>query len=95
MGKRLHQTFRAAGLPAPAMRLGRIIGSRWNAAASSLLAQMVRTFLPKIEELRIATGQEIHIETLASRVEEELTRADAVTIGSPIVGAWTRRLSIT
>jgi 2-polyprenyl-3-methyl-5-hydroxy-6-metoxy-1,4-benzoquinol methylase len=93
MGKRLHQTFRAAGLPAPAMRLERIIGSHWNAAGSALLAQMVSTFLPKIEEFGIATRQEIQIETLASRVEEELAAADAITIGSPIVGAWTRRFS--
>jgi 2-polyprenyl-3-methyl-5-hydroxy-6-metoxy-1,4-benzoquinol methylase len=91
MGKRLHQTFRAARLPAPAMRFERIIGSHWNAPGSALLAQMVSTFLPKIEEFGIATRQEIQIDTLARRLEDELSAADAITIGSPIVGAWTRR----
>lgn len=91
IGKKLHQIFKAAGLPAPEMRLERGIGSQRPSVKAAFVAQTVRTLSPKIEEFGLATASEIQIETLATRLEAELVAADAITIGIPMVGAWSHR----
>ena len=91
LGNRLHQVFRGAGLPAPEMRLERLIGSKHNKSYAWLWAAIVRTLLPKLETFGIATSNEIEIDTLAERIERELISKDAVVIGTPMIGAWSRK----
>lgn len=91
MGKKLHETFRAANLPAPEMLHERAIGAKYVPAISAIIAEMVRTLLPKMEEFGLATADEVQIESLAERIEAELVAADAVVMGTPMVGAWARK----
>ena len=88
-GPKLHATFKAAGLPAPQMRVdGRIYGSEGDGPA--LLTETIRAMLPALEQLELATAEEISIDTLEDRIRVELGAADA-TMSSPLlVSAWTR-----
>ena len=88
-GPKLNATFKAAGLPAPQMRVdGRIYGSEGDGPA--LLAESIRAMLPALEQLELATAEEVGIETLEDRIRVELGAADA-TMSSPLlVSAWTR-----
>lgn len=88
VGKKLHQVFVAAGLPKPQMQLERVIGSQCARAYVQIMAELVRTLLPKIEAFGIATAQEIGMETLAQRIQAGLEAVDAVVITAPLVGAW-------
>lgn len=53
-------------------------------------AATLRSLLPMIERLGIATAEEIDVETLAGRLRAEATAADATTAAVSLVAAWTR-----
>jgi len=91
LGKKLHQVFRAAGLPGPEMRLERLIGSKYTESYAWFCAAMVRTLLPKLETFGIASREEIKIDTLGQRIERELLGKDAVIIGAPMIAAWSHK----
>ena len=88
-GPKLHGIFKAAGLPAPQMRVdGRIYGSEGDGPA--LLTESIRAMLPALEQLKLATADEVSIQTLEDRIRVELGEADA-TMSSPLlVSAWAR-----
>ena len=92
LGKKLHQIFRAAGLPAPEMRLERFIGSGHAKSYAWFSAAIVRTLLPKLEAFGIASSEEIKIDTLAERIERELIAKDAIIMSTPMIGAWSHKL---
>jgi hypothetical protein len=50
----------------------------------------VRTLLPEIERLGLATTAEIDIDTYADRVHDELIATGGVIVGRAEVGAWAR-----
>ena len=90
MGLKLYSTFVAAGLPAPSMSLEASIGGGDSDPGSLLLPEVVRSLLPVIEELGIASAEEAEIESLASRVRAEIAELGAVTILPTLIGAWTK-----
>jgi ubiquinone/menaquinone biosynthesis C-methylase UbiE len=91
MGKQLHSTFVAAGLPAPTMRLDALIaGGANNADPLHLLADIIGTLLPEMERLGVATADEVGCETLAERMIEEAVAGDCVLVGRYEIGAWSR-----
>lgn len=89
MGLRLYQTFLAAGLPAPELRLEAAIGGGKDAPVS-LWAGVVRGVVPVIERLGIATAAEVDPSTLAERLMAETIAHDGVVVGIPLIGAWSR-----
>jgi ubiquinone/menaquinone biosynthesis C-methylase UbiE len=91
MGSRLLPTYLRAGLPRPEMRLeGRVEGGA-GAAAYDLLAQTVRSLLPLMERLGVATPSEVDVDTLAARLEEEACHGGGVVMPPPMIGAWARK----
>jgi ubiquinone/menaquinone biosynthesis C-methylase UbiE len=91
MGSRLLPTYLRAGLPRPELRLeGRVEGGA-GAAAYELLARTVRSLLPMMERLGVATPSEVDVETLAARLEEEACRGEGVVMPPPLIGAWARK----
>jgi SAM-dependent methyltransferase len=91
MGKQLHSTFIAAGLPAPTMRLDALIaGGANNSDPLRLLADIVGTLLPEMERLGVATAAEVGVETLASRMIAEAAAGDCILVGRYEIGAWSR-----
>jgi len=91
MGTKLHSTFVDAGLSAPTMGIDALIGGGEKAADNlRLVADLVGTVIPNLEQLGIATPAEIDSPTLAERMIREVTASGSVTIGRSEVGAWTR-----
>lgn len=91
MGTKLHSTFVAAGLPAPAMRLEALIGGGANASdVLHLVADLVATLLPEMERLGVATAAEAGLETLVERMRNEGVASSSVFVGHYQIGAWSR-----
>ena len=71
MGSRLYSTFLQAGLPRPELHMeGRVEGGA-GSAAYELTAETVRSLLPMMERLGVATSSEFEVDTLAARMEAE------------------------
>ena len=91
MGKKLHATFVAAGLPAPSMGLETFIGGGTKAAEGlTLIADLVETMLPAMERARITSADEAGLETLAARMLHEAVANDSVIVGRYEIGGWCR-----
>jgi len=91
MGIKLHATFTAAGLPSPTMRMEcAIAGGPDCSDHVHFEVDPVRTLLPEMERLGLATAAEIDIDTYADRVRDELIATGGVIVGRAEVGAWAR-----
>jgi hypothetical protein len=55
------------------------------------LANVMRGVLPLLEQLGIATADELDADTLADRLEHDVKVAGGIVIWPPMVGAWSRR----
>jgi hypothetical protein len=55
---------------------------------SALLAGIVRTLLPLVEQTGVANATEIGVETLHQRMSEQLAHAQAVFAFPTLVTAW-------
>jgi SAM-dependent methyltransferase len=89
MGLKLFGVFLDAGLPAPQMRLERVIGGGPDWGGYEHLASMVRGLLPLIVQGGIATEEEVEIDTLAQRLRDEVVSQQGVVMGLSLVSAWT------
>jgi SAM-dependent methyltransferase len=89
LGSRLGAVFRDAGLPWPFMTSFQKAccgpdGFYW------LFAETVRTLLPQIERLGLATAEQVDIESLADRLREEAMATRLTAFSPRWVGAWVR-----
>jgi ubiquinone/menaquinone biosynthesis C-methylase UbiE len=92
MGSRLYSTYLQAGLPRPELRMeGRVEGGA-GSAAYELTAETVRSLLPMMERLGVATSSEFEVDTLAARMEAETCAGGGVIMPPPMIGAWARKL---
>ena len=89
MGLDLYRVFQDAGLPAPQMSCEGIIGAGPDWPGYAYYAETVRSLLPRILKLGIATEEEIAIETLAERLRAEATSQRSVLRGHDLISAWT------
>jgi ubiquinone/menaquinone biosynthesis C-methylase UbiE len=90
MGGKLLATFQDAGLPEPQM----IAAARVEGGAESFvfdyLALTLRSLLPVMERLGVATAADVQIETLAERLRQEALQHRASVMPPLMIGAWTR-----
>jgi SAM-dependent methyltransferase len=91
MGLQLHRTFLAAGLPAPQQRLDALVGGGPDCPVYEHLAEGLRSLLPAMEELGIATRDEVQPETLAERLRGQVLERNGVVVSLGLVGAWTHK----
>lgn len=90
MGLRLHGIFAEAGLPAPEMHLDAAVGGGPDWPGCEYMARLVRTILPQVTKLGVATEEEVGINTLADRLHAEIgDDGAAVTWG--FITAWAQR----
>jgi SAM-dependent methyltransferase len=90
-GLGLHRAFVGAGLPAPTIRLDALVGGGANAAdLLHLNADIVRSLLPEMARLGVATPAEVDIDTLTDRMISEAISLDALLLGRYEVGGWSR-----
>jgi hypothetical protein len=71
------------------------MGARVEGGADSpayeYMAQTVRSLLPMMEKLGVATVEEVQIDTLARRVRDEVMAGGGVIVLPHLVGAWARK----
>ena len=92
IGLKLHSVYTAAGLPAPALSLGAGIGAGPDQPIYASIAGLMRSLLPAMERLGIATAEEVDVDTLASRIGAEAVAENVTVVWISMVGAVTRLL---
>ena len=90
LGSSLAAVFRDAGLHWPYMTSYQKAccgpdGFYW------LFAETVRTLLPHIVRLGLATAEQVDVESLAARLREEAVATRLTTFSPSWVGAWVRK----
>ena len=91
MGIKLHDTYLAAGLPAPDIALEALIGSGADLERIRFITEIVETMAHRIQELGIATAAEMDIGTLDRRIAAQALAVNGVMAGRSEIGAWCRR----
>jgi ubiquinone/menaquinone biosynthesis C-methylase UbiE len=89
-GVRLHRHFRDAGLAAPQMMAAARLGSGRDDDLYDQLLGIVRTLLPEMERIGVATAAAVDLPTFGERLQEEVVAADAVVRSPLLIGASTR-----
>ena len=91
MGIKLHSAFVRAGLTAPTMRVAAAVAAGANSSGIvEWVVATVGTLLPEIERLGVATAADVGFETLADRVNREVSASGSVVIRHTDFGAWCR-----
>ena len=88
MGLKLHATFIKAGLPAPKLSVQAPAGAGAEHPVYAAAAEFVRTVLPALEALGVATADQIQIDTLEDRMRADLARTGGVMSTPLLIGAW-------
>jgi len=90
MGGCLLATYNAAGMSTPQMiAAGRVEGGA-ESKAYEYMASTVRSLLPTMERVGVASAAEVCIDTLADRLRREAIELGACIMLPPLVGAWAR-----
>jgi ubiquinone/menaquinone biosynthesis C-methylase UbiE len=90
-GLKLSTIFTAAGLPQPTLLLQAGIGAGPDHPLYALVAETVRTLLPTLESLGIATANEVQIDTLARRISDEAVATSGTVVFKSLIGAAARK----
>ncbi len=72
MGIGLYRAFVDAGLPPPAMHLESPIGAAKTWAGYRYMATIFQSLLPLLEKYGLATPEQVDVDTLATRLREEV-----------------------
>ena len=90
-GYNLRRTFLHAGLPEPEMSLCSPVGGGPDWPGYDHAAESLRSMLPLILKLGIATEEEVEIATLARRLRAETVAADGVVKAPDLLVSWARK----
>lgn len=92
MGPKLADIFLTAGFPRPEMIAGQRVTSASEPAVYALIAGLARSLLPVMERAKIATAEEVGIDTLGERLRDEaIEKGESVFYWPRLVGAWARK----
>ncbi|WP_312000895.1 class I SAM-dependent methyltransferase [Bradyrhizobium altum] len=91
MGLSLHGAFVAAGLPAPRMGLFAPAGGGADFDGYDYMASGLRSNLPHIVKLGVATEADLALDSFAERLRSEVVAMHGVFALPTFVGAWSRR----
>ena len=93
MGFKLLPVYMKAGLPEPAMHMDAFVGGA-NSPGIDWFVSTIKSLLPMMEKLGIATADEVGIDTLKERLAAEAAdvgAADRVGMSNTWISAWTRK----
>jgi 2-polyprenyl-3-methyl-5-hydroxy-6-metoxy-1,4-benzoquinol methylase len=89
-GLRLPAIFHAAGLSnAETVQMSRVDGGP-DSPVYAALTGIVRTLLPAMEQLGVATAAEVDVDTLEKRLRVEIADLGASVVPPPLVAVWAR-----
>lgn len=73
------------------MRMDALVSGEEDSPVYKLLAKAVRTLVPKLEKLNIASAAQVRIETLTDRMRKEVLAKRGVVMSYGLVGAWANK----
>jgi SAM-dependent methyltransferase len=91
MGLSLHGVFVSAGLREPRMSLFAPVGGGTNFDGYDYMASGLRSNLPHIVKLGVATEEEVALDSFAERLRAEVVASKGVFALPTFVGAWSRK----
>jgi SAM-dependent methyltransferase len=91
LGLEMHSLFLDSGLPAPGMRTDAVVSGEAESPLYELLAEAVRSLVPTLHKLNIASPEHVQIDSLAARMRSEVVSRRAVVVSYGLVGAWARK----
>lgn len=91
LGLEIHSLFVDCGLPAPTLRMDALLSGERDSPVYVLLAEAVRSLVPTLEKLKIASAAQIQIDSLADRMRMEVIAKRGVVMSYGLVGAWARK----
>jgi trans-aconitate methyltransferase len=91
MGTQLFQLMQEAGLGVPECRAEFVMDGGPHSPMYEWFAETVRSLLPKMEALGVATAAEVDIDTLANRMRAEALEHRGVFMSPMMVGAFARK----
>ena len=92
MGLSLHGVLVAAGLGEPRMSLFAPVGGGTNFDGYEYMASGLRSNLPHIVKLGVATEAEVALDSFAERLRAEVIASNGVFALPTFVGAWSRKV---
>lgn len=90
VGLKLFSMFAAAELLPPTLSVHAVVGAGRGHPLYAHIAGLMRTLLPTIESLGVATAREVGIETLEQRLGDEVVAAGATIVWVSLIGAVSR-----
>lgn len=91
IGLKLFTLFTAAGLLPPTLSMQAAVGAGPAHPLYAHVAGLMRTLLPTVESLGVATASEVDIETLEQRLDDEVVAAGATIAWVALIGAAARK----
>jgi protein-L-isoaspartate O-methyltransferase len=91
LGLEMYSVFLDSGLPAPSMRVDAVVSGGAESPVCELLAEAVRSLVPTLSKLNIASPAHVQIDSLADRLRNEVVARRAVVVSYGLVGAWARK----
>jgi ubiquinone/menaquinone biosynthesis C-methylase UbiE len=91
MGFKLLSTFRDAGLPTPKMQMHISLSGSDDDPGYLWWAHTLRSLLPFMEGLGVATADMVGVDTLAERLRHEVAARNAIVGWCPVVSASARK----
>ena len=91
LGLEMHSLFLDSGLPVPSMRMDAVVSGEAESPVYELLAEAVRSLVPTLHRLNIASPSRVQIDSLAARIRSEVVARRAVVVSYGLVGAWARK----
>ena len=90
MGSKLYGAFRAAGMTPELTGSCRLEGGEAT-TVHDYVTDTIRSVMPRLSQLGIASAEEIEIDTLAERLYTEAVSGDHCFVFPRFIGAWARR----
>jgi SAM-dependent methyltransferase len=91
LGLEMHSLFLDCGLPSPKMRMDALVSGEGDSPVYKLVAEAVRSLEPTLEKFSIASAAEVKIDSLASRMREEVVAKRGVAMSYGLIGACARK----
>ena len=91
IGAQLPLLMQDAGLPPPECRAEFVIDGGPHSPLYELLAETVRSLLPRMEALGITTAAAVDIETLEGRLRQEAMQTRGFAVVPTMIGAFARK----
>lgn len=91
MGMRLHPTFRDAGFAGTSTLVSHLSGCGVQRQMVEGFVAIMRNLMPRIEELGVATAEDLQLDTLADRLEALAREYDPQWVATRYISGWTRK----